>query len=158
MNQKVILLSPKHELTHLFFFPPYLGSLFWLVNRTATAFGARMLRKWIEQPLVDKKYNLLPPHTQHLLSLSLSLSSLYVSHQPSSNQISHYRAIDARLDSVTELMDSESKPALAILISTIHQIPDLERGKHLFDSLRHTTSFRFLSISLRPSTVPLSKM
>ncbi|XP_055874223.1 DNA mismatch repair protein Msh3-like isoform X2 [Biomphalaria glabrata] len=31
------------------------GSLFWLLNQTSTAFGARLLRKWILQPLLDVK-------------------------------------------------------------------------------------------------------
>ncbi len=30
------------------------GSLLWLLDRTATAMGARMLRAWVEQPLTDK--------------------------------------------------------------------------------------------------------
>ncbi len=29
------------------------GSLFWVLNRTKTAMGARLLKKWIEQPLLD---------------------------------------------------------------------------------------------------------
>nr|MCR5294406.1 DNA mismatch repair protein MutS [Lachnospiraceae bacterium] len=31
------------------------GSLFWVLDRTRTAMGARLLRKWIEQPLIDRK-------------------------------------------------------------------------------------------------------
>lgn len=31
------------------------GSLFWLLNNTTTPFGARMLRKWIQQPLISKE-------------------------------------------------------------------------------------------------------
>ncbi len=31
------------------------GSLFWVLDRTKTAMGARTLRKWIEQPLIEKK-------------------------------------------------------------------------------------------------------
>lgn len=30
------------------------GSLFWVLDKTRTAMGARMLRSWIEQPLLDK--------------------------------------------------------------------------------------------------------
>lgn len=29
------------------------GSLFWILNRTMTRFGKRMLRKWVGRPLVD---------------------------------------------------------------------------------------------------------
>ncbi|MBO4229256.1 MAG: DNA mismatch repair protein MutS [Clostridia bacterium] len=31
------------------------GTLLWVLDRTKTAMGARMLRKWIEQPLIDPK-------------------------------------------------------------------------------------------------------
>ena len=30
------------------------GSLLWVLDKTKTAMGARMLKKWIEQPLMDK--------------------------------------------------------------------------------------------------------
>lgn len=30
------------------------GSLLWLIDRTGTAMGGRMLKKWVQQPLVDK--------------------------------------------------------------------------------------------------------
>ncbi|CAE6461722.1 unnamed protein product, partial [Rhizoctonia solani] len=32
------------------------GSLVWLLNKTKTKFGSRMLRSWIGRPLVDKEY------------------------------------------------------------------------------------------------------
>jgi DNA mismatch repair protein MutS len=31
------------------------GSLLWVMDKTCTSMGARLLRKWIEQPLVDKR-------------------------------------------------------------------------------------------------------
>lgn len=31
------------------------GSLFWVLDRTKTKFGRRMLRKWVGRPLVDKQ-------------------------------------------------------------------------------------------------------
>lgn len=31
------------------------GSLLWVLDKTKTAMGARMLRSYIEQPLIDKK-------------------------------------------------------------------------------------------------------
>lgn len=34
----------------------YKGSLYWLMNHTQTAFGARLLRKWLQQPLLEKKF------------------------------------------------------------------------------------------------------
>jgi len=33
----------------------YKGSLYWLMNHTHTTFGARLLRKWIQQPLLEKR-------------------------------------------------------------------------------------------------------
>ncbi len=31
------------------------GSLLWVLDKTKTAMGARLLRKYVEQPLIDKK-------------------------------------------------------------------------------------------------------
>ena len=31
------------------------GSLLWVLDKTKTAMGARMLRKYVEQPLIEKK-------------------------------------------------------------------------------------------------------
>lgn len=31
------------------------GSLLWLLDKTSTAMGGRLLRSWIEQPLVDEE-------------------------------------------------------------------------------------------------------
>ncbi|MCY6483904.1 DNA mismatch repair protein MutS [Clostridium aestuarii] len=31
------------------------GSLLWVIDKTSTAMGARMLRKWVEQPLIQKE-------------------------------------------------------------------------------------------------------
>ena len=31
------------------------GSLLWVLDKTKTAMGARLLRNWIEQPLIEKK-------------------------------------------------------------------------------------------------------
>jgi DNA mismatch repair protein MSH3 len=34
------------------------GSLMWILDRTVTKFGARLLKSWVGKPLVDKKYSL----------------------------------------------------------------------------------------------------
>ncbi|KAL6067844.1 Mismatch repair protein msh3 [Balamuthia mandrillaris] len=69
------------------------GTLFWLLNQTKTAFGARLLRKWIQQPLLATK------------------------------------EIEARLDAVTEIKEMDpSSCCFKALLSTLHQVPDLERG------------------------------
>lgn len=31
------------------------GSLYWVLNRTKTSMGARMLRQWVEQPLQNEQ-------------------------------------------------------------------------------------------------------
>ena len=31
------------------------GSLYWLMDETKTAMGTRLLRRWIQQPLIDKE-------------------------------------------------------------------------------------------------------
>ena len=31
------------------------GSLLWVLDKTKTAMGARLMRNWIEQPLIEKK-------------------------------------------------------------------------------------------------------
>jgi DNA mismatch repair protein MSH3 len=31
-------------------------SLFWILNHTCTAFGKRLLKRWVGRPLVDRKY------------------------------------------------------------------------------------------------------
>ncbi|MGB9812372.1 MAG: DNA mismatch repair protein MutS [Thermovenabulum sp.] len=41
------------ELTESLFERKRQGSLFWVLDKTQTAMGARLLRKWIEQPLID---------------------------------------------------------------------------------------------------------
>lgn len=54
------------------------GSLLWLLDQTATAMGGRLLRTWIEQPLVDQakitqRLNAVEALTrQHVLTMTLS--------------------------------------------------------------------------------------
>ena len=33
------------------------GSLLWLLDETKTAMGGRLLKQWIDRPLIDKKTN-----------------------------------------------------------------------------------------------------
>lgn len=61
------------------------GSLFWVLNKTKTAMGARLLRKWIEQPLLSinqivKRQDMIEgmlTHYQLLLPLKESLKGIY---------------------------------------------------------------------------------
>jgi len=54
------------------------GSLLWLLDKTSTAMGSRLLRSWIEQPLTDKalierRLDALEEFTgQHVLTMTLS--------------------------------------------------------------------------------------
>jgi hypothetical protein len=43
------------------------GSLMWILDRTKTKFGARLLRDWVGRPLVDKRYNRCIYLRKHLL-------------------------------------------------------------------------------------------
>ncbi|NBG88749.1 DNA mismatch repair protein MutS [Isachenkonia alkalipeptolytica] len=43
------------ELTHSMQHKGKKGSLLWVLDKTVTAMGGRMLRKWIEEPLIDHK-------------------------------------------------------------------------------------------------------
>lgn len=61
------------------------GSLFWVLNKTQTAMGARLLRQWIEQPLLSKKsiekrqemIQGMLDHYQLMLPLKESLKGIY---------------------------------------------------------------------------------
>ena len=54
------------------------GSLLWLLDKTSTAMGGRLLRSWIEQPLVDRAKILRRLDAveefagQHVLTMTLS--------------------------------------------------------------------------------------
>jgi DNA mismatch repair protein MSH3 len=39
------------------------GSLFWVLNHTKTAFGARLLKRWVQQPLINPAYPNPNPNT-----------------------------------------------------------------------------------------------
>lgn len=43
------------------------GSLMWILDRTKTKFGARLLRDWVGRPLIDKRYNRCMDVRKHLL-------------------------------------------------------------------------------------------
>lgn len=49
------------------------GSLLWILDKTKTAMGARLLRKYIEQPLIDK--DLIVERQNSILALNSSLIS-----------------------------------------------------------------------------------
>ena len=36
------------------------GSLIWILDKTSTKFGARLLRSWVGKPLIDPQYVLSP--------------------------------------------------------------------------------------------------
>ena len=75
------------------------GSLLWVIDKTKTNMGARLLRKWIDQPLINSK------------------------------------KINARLDSVEELISNNSMRSLAI--DELVKMRDLERlaGKIAYGSI-----------------------
>lgn len=69
------------------------GSLFWLMNKTQTRFGGRLLRKWVGRPMLDKT------------------------------------AIEARLDAVEELLDSNNTANVEKLRNVLGRMKtDLEKS------------------------------
>ncbi len=73
------------------------------MNHTQTAFGARLLRKWLQQPLLEKKYGLPRP----LRNLARNVTF------PADVAKTCTRFIDERLDAVEELMET-SAPAIKV--------------------------------------------
>ncbi len=80
------------------------GSLYWVLNHTSTAFGARLLKKWVQQPLVDAKY-------YHILQLLKLVTS----------------SIRDRLDAVEELA-FKFPQCLGPLFSALAKVVDIEKG------------------------------
>ncbi len=127
------------------------GTLLWLLDQTSTAMGGRLLRSWIEQPLVDKEKinrrldavsSLL---SQHVLCMSLSdeLRGVYDIERLLSRV--SYKSINARdclallgslkkVPSIKELMRSLDSPQLISLEAMLDPMAELteliERSIH----------------------------
>ena len=85
------------------------GSLIWILDRTTTKFGARLLKSWVGKPLVDKKYN-------HLI-WSFKLGSNFFA----------FSVLRDRVDAVEEIISSSSEKLVA-LRQVLRKLPDLAKG------------------------------
>lgn len=127
------------------------GTLLWLLDQTSTAMGGRLLRSWIEQPLVDKeKINqrldaVAALLDQHVICMSLSdeLRGVYDIERLLSRV--SYKSINARdclalmaslkkVPSIKELMRSLNSPllnSLEAMLDPMAELTDLiERAIH----------------------------
>ncbi len=84
------------------------GSLMWILDRTKTRFGARLLRYWVGRPLVDKVYVRIK-------------SFLYKSLKTFDS------ALQQRIDAVEEILASSSEK-LVSLRQLLKGLPDLAKG------------------------------
>ena len=127
------------------------GTLLWLLDQTSTAMGGRLLRSWIEQPLVDKEKITLRLDAvsaiigQHVLCMSLSdeLRGVYDIERLLSRV--SYKSISARdclalmgslkkVPSIKELMGSLDSPllnGLELMLDPMEELTGLiERAIH----------------------------
>ncbi len=127
------------------------GTLLWLLDQTSTAMGGRLLRSWIEQPLVDRdRINqrldaISAILKEHVLCMSLSdeLRGVYDIERLLSRV--SYKSINARdclallgslkkVPSIKDLMRSLNSPLLNDLEAMLDPMPDLsdliERAIH----------------------------
>jgi DNA mismatch repair protein MSH3 len=81
----------------------------WILDRTTTKFGARLLKSWVGKPLVDKKYSLL-----------------IWSFRPGSNFFA-FSVLQDRVDAVEEIISSSSEK-LVTLRQVLRKLPDLAKG------------------------------
>ncbi len=127
------------------------GTLLWLLDQTSTAMGGRLLRSWIEQPLLDKEKIIQRLDavaaiiSQHVLCMSLSdeLRGVYDIERLLSRV--SYKSINARdclallgslkkVPSIKELMQSLNSPLLNSLEAMLDPMEELteliERAIH----------------------------
>ncbi len=127
------------------------GSLLWLLDKTSTAMGSRLLRSWIEQPLTDKalierRLDALTEFTdQHVLTMTLAdaLHGVYDMERLLSRVA--YKSINAkdclalgaslgRVPSIRQLLDDCKSPAVKDIRDRLDPLEDLrallERAIH----------------------------
>ncbi|CAE6491489.1 unnamed protein product [Rhizoctonia solani] len=85
------------------------GSLVWVLNKTKTKFGSRMLRSWIGRPLVDKKY--VPVAFAPSVELFTNAS----------------RILQERVDAVEEILETKELKIERLQL-LLKGLPDLVKG------------------------------
>jgi DNA mismatch repair protein MSH3 len=81
----------------------------WVLDRTVTKFGARLLKSWVGRPLVDKRYRSLSSSETNNLTLFAS------------------SVLQDRVDAVEEIISSSSDK-LVVLRQVLKKLPDLAKG------------------------------
>ena len=118
------------------------GSLLWLLDKTSTAMGGRLLRSWIEQPLVNREKILRRLDAveefagQHVLTMTLSeeLQGVYDVERLLSKVA--YKSINARdclalghslskVPGIRQLLDHASSAAVREVRDSLDELPEL---------------------------------
>ncbi|HHX30001.1 MAG TPA: DNA mismatch repair protein MutS [Clostridiaceae bacterium] len=120
------------------------GSLLWAIDRTKTSMGSRLLRAWLEQPLIDKERILARQSTVGALlegfilrqSLQEALTGLYdierlsgriASSTVTPRDLVALRNVLERLPRLKDLLSKEEHPGLLGIASAVHSLPDLQK-------------------------------
>jgi DNA mismatch repair protein MutS len=118
------------------------GSLLWIIDKTSTAMGSRMIRKWVEQPLLDiKKIKDRLDTVEELMNkLSLqedlrdSLKNVYdierIIGKISSKGVNAKELISlkisiGRIPSIKEIIKDSESPILKDIYSNIDELKDI---------------------------------
>ncbi|EHJ53345.1 DNA mismatch repair protein MutS [Streptococcus macacae] len=119
------------------------GSLYWLLDETKTAMGTRLLRVWIDRPLVNRdliinRQNIVQVFLEHFFErsdLSDSLKGVYDIERLASRvsfgkanpkdllQLSHTLA---QVPAIKAILESFDSPYLKALVDQIDPLPELE--------------------------------
>jgi len=118
------------------------GSLLWAIDRTKTAMGGRLLRSWLEQPLINRTAILRRQNSVAALyerfmlreSLQEALIGLYdierlsgriASGSVSPRDLAALRGTLERIPSLLSLLETEEEAGLSVLREKIYLMPEL---------------------------------
>ncbi len=118
------------------------GSLLWAVDRTKTAMGGRLLRSWLEQPLINRAAIMRRQNSVAALfdrfmlreSLQEALIGLYdierlsgriASGSVTPRDLAALRGTLQRIPALISLLKSEEEEGLSALRDSIHPMPEL---------------------------------
>jgi len=127
------------------------GSLLWLLDKTQTAMGGRMLRKWVEQPLIDPleinrrldgveelknslmMMNQIKEYTAGVYDMERLMSRIVYGNANARDLLSLKQSLEVLPDLKKILSDCKS----SILVSTRDDMDLLEDVRHLIDASIH---------------------
>ena len=118
------------------------GSLLWAIDRTKTAMGGRLLRSWLEQPLINRTAILRRQNSVAALyerfmlreSLQEALIGLYdierlsgriASGSVSPRDLAALRGTLERIPSLLSMLETEEEAGLSVLREKIYLMPEL---------------------------------